>query len=119
MRCIDKAGGFDSYVYHTPEKKLQSLLGSLLQQRMKDVVEKFDLTPPDKVVRLHRRPRSWDNLDEKDTEGGTTVANTDVAAKEATTGGLMEAADTEVVSSVASAAATTSSLSELAAATTS
>lgn len=57
MRCIDKAGGFDGYIYHTPEKKLQSKLGMALKQRMHDVVEKFGLEPPEKVVRLPRRAR--------------------------------------------------------------
>ena len=61
MRCIDKAGGFDAYIYHTPEKKLQSKLGMALKGRMRDVVEKFDLTPPTRVVRLPRPPRCLQN----------------------------------------------------------
>ncbi len=62
MRCIDKAGGFDAYIYHTREKKLQSKLGMTLKGRMIDVVEKFDLTPPTRVVRLPRPPRSLENV---------------------------------------------------------
>ncbi len=58
MRCIDKAGGFDPYIYHTKENKLQSELGMALKRRMKDVVDKFNLAPPVKVVRIHRRPHA-------------------------------------------------------------
>ena len=57
MRCIDKAGGFDAYIYHTPQKKLQSTLGMALKNRMVAVVEKFDLTPPTRVDRLPRPPK--------------------------------------------------------------
>lgn len=57
MRCIDKAGGFDAYIYHTPEKKLQSKLGMALKQRMQEVVDKFELTPPTKAIRLPRSAR--------------------------------------------------------------
>jgi len=49
MRSIDKAGGFDSYIYYTPQKKLQSMLGMALKQRMRDVVQKFNLTPRLKI----------------------------------------------------------------------
>ena len=62
MRWIDKAGGFDAYIYHTPEKKLESKLGMALKERMQDVVKKFDLTPPVKVVRLPRPARYLENL---------------------------------------------------------
>ena len=57
MRWIDKAGGFDAYIYHTPEKKLQSMLGMALKRRMQEVIEKFDLTPPPKAVRVQRPAR--------------------------------------------------------------
>lgn len=63
MRCIDKAGGFDAYIYHTPEKKLQSKLGMALKRRMEDVVSKFDLVPP---VRVFRLPRSARYLEQQD-----------------------------------------------------
>ena len=68
MRCIDKAGGFDGYIYHTTEKKLQSKLGMALKTRMKDVVKKFNLEPPEKVLRLPRRARYLDKMEE---EAGT------------------------------------------------
>ena len=64
MRCIDKAGGFDGYIYHTPEKKLQSRLGMALKQRMREVVKKFGLKPPEKVVRLPHQARYLDNVDD-------------------------------------------------------
>ena len=78
MRCIDKAGGFDSYIYHTPEKKLQSKLGMALKMRMKEVVEKFKLDRPEKVVRLPRRARYLDKLEgERDTSvAGVSVSQT-------------------------------------------
>ena len=59
MRCIDKAGGFDSYVYHTPEHKLQSKLGSYLKQKMIETVKDVGLAPPPLVKRYPRPPRSW------------------------------------------------------------
>lgn len=57
MRCVDKAGGFDPYIYHTSEKKLQSALGMALKRRMVEVISKFKLTPPERVVRLPRPAR--------------------------------------------------------------
>lgn len=59
MRCIDKAGGFDSYIYHTPDKKLGSKLGSALKRRMFAIVKKYpDIQPPPLVKRYPRPPRS-------------------------------------------------------------
>lgn len=63
MRCIDKAGGFDSYIYHTAEKDLQSKLGMALKMRMKEVVQKFKLEQPEKVARLPRRARYLDKVE--------------------------------------------------------
>ena len=52
MRCIDKAGGFDSYIYHTPDHKLDSKLGVVLKQRMHAIVDTYpDVHPPAKVKR--------------------------------------------------------------------
>ena len=75
MRWIDKAGGFDSYIYHTPEKNLQSKLGMALKTRMKEVIEKFNLTPPDKVVRMPRRARYLDNIEQE--QGDTNAIKAD------------------------------------------
>ena len=41
MRWIDKAGGFDSYIYHTPDRKLTSELGVDLKRRMHAIVNKW------------------------------------------------------------------------------
>ena len=55
MRCIDKAGGLDAYIYHTPDHKLNSRLGVALKQRMKAIVKKYpDVVPP---ARARRYPR--------------------------------------------------------------
>ena len=52
MRCIDKTGGLDSYVYHTPDHKLNSRLGVALKQRMHAIVKKYpEVDPPARVKR--------------------------------------------------------------------
>ena len=76
MRCIDKAGGFDAYIYHTPEKKLQSKLGMALKQRMKEVVEKFELTPPTKAIRLPRPARYLEHVTDGDASSQKGPAET-------------------------------------------
>lgn len=58
MRCIDKAGGFDSYVFHTPDHKLDSKLGSYLKEKMKEAVAEKKLEVPPLVKRYPRLPRS-------------------------------------------------------------
>ena len=58
MRCIDKAGGFDGYIYHTLDHKLDSRLGVALKRRMYAIVAKYpDIEPPEKVKRLPKPPR--------------------------------------------------------------
>lgn len=57
IRCIDKAGGFDSYVYHTPEHKLQSKLGNYLKQEMIKTIAEKGLPPPPLVKRMPRPPK--------------------------------------------------------------
>ena len=59
MRCIDKAGGFDSYVYHTPDKKLASELGVAMKHRMHEMVMKDSRkSAPPRVKRYPRPPKS-------------------------------------------------------------
>ncbi|KAL5502605.1 hypothetical protein EMCRGX_G009406 [Ephydatia muelleri] len=59
MRCIDKAGGFDGYIYNTPDKKLASKLGVSLKRRMHAIVAgNPNVQPPEFVKRLPRPPRS-------------------------------------------------------------
>ena len=59
MRWIDKAGGFDGYVYHTPDHKLASKLGVALKRRMHKTVKcNPDISPPPLVKRYPRPPRS-------------------------------------------------------------
>ena len=59
MRWIDKAGGLDGYLYHTPDKKLQSALGSLLKERLHEVVnaEGSTIPPPPRLVRAQALPK--------------------------------------------------------------
>ena len=56
MRCIDKAGGFDNYIYHTPSQKLKSKLGDYLKEEMKKEVKARGLTPPVQARRIQRSP---------------------------------------------------------------
>ena len=80
MRCIDKAGGFDSYIYHTPDKKLGSKLGSALKQRMFAIVKKYpEIQPPPLVKRYPRPPR---NLQTGTVSDGTTADSTNTRTKE-------------------------------------
>ncbi len=73
MRWIDKAGGFDSYIYHTPPRKLASKLGVALKERMHQIVQNNpSVQPPPLVKRYHRPPRSLQNLDTTTS----TVSNT-------------------------------------------
>ena len=59
MRWMDKAGGFDSYIYHTPDKKLASELGVALKHRMHEMVYKDpQKSAPPLVKRYPRPPRS-------------------------------------------------------------
>jgi hypothetical protein len=61
MRWIDKAGGFDPYIYHTPDKKLSSKLGSRLKQEMRSKVEGSGgaVQPPPRATRTQKRPVWW------------------------------------------------------------
>ena len=58
MRWIDKAGGFDSYIYHTSDEKLASELGVSLKRRMHAIVKNHpdNVAPPPLVKRIQRRP---------------------------------------------------------------
>ena len=57
MRWIDKAGGFDSYIYHTPDRKLASDLGIALKKRMHAVVRNHpdNVALPPRVRRIQQR----------------------------------------------------------------
>lgn len=81
MRCIDKAGGLDAYIYHTPDHKLNSRLGIALKQRMQAIVKKYpDVDPP---VRVRRYPRPARYLESKteSSEQRTQTTDLDSAAK--------------------------------------
>lgn len=61
MRWIDKAGGFDPYIYHTPDHKLASNLGSQLKEEMKRRIEESNGTvkTPLRATRTQKRPFWW------------------------------------------------------------
>jgi hypothetical protein len=66
MRCIDKAGGFDSYLYHTPPDKLQSKLGEYLKGELSKTITEQGLTPPPLIKRYPQQPKSLrDSYDSK------------------------------------------------------
>ena len=65
MRCIDKAGGFDSYIYHTPDHKLNSTLGNYLKEEMHKVITDKGLPPPQLIKRYPQPPRSLTTREQK------------------------------------------------------
>ena len=70
MRWIDKAGGFDSYIYHTSDKKLGSEVGVDLKRRMEAIVKNHpdNVAPPPHVRRIQRRRRQEQQTDETPSE---------------------------------------------------
>lgn len=58
IRCIDKAGGFDSYILHTPPHKMQSKLGMYLREEMNKEIVAKGITPPPVIKRYPRPPKS-------------------------------------------------------------
>lgn len=72
MRCIDKAGGFDHYVFHTPPKR-HSKLGNYLRQKIVDTIREKGLQPPSKVGRPHKPPKGRGEM------GKTSHTRTDSA----------------------------------------
>ena len=58
MKCIDKAGGFDSYIYHTPSEKLRSKLGLYLKEEMHKAISSKGLEAPPLIKRYPRPPRN-------------------------------------------------------------
>ena len=57
MRKIDKAGGFDSYVYLTPAVELDSKFGEDLKHRMAvELCKRRDKPVPPLVIHYHKPP---------------------------------------------------------------
>ena len=57
MRLIDRAGGFDSYVYHTSPEELDSKFGEELKLRMAiELCKRRDKPIPPLVVYYHKPP---------------------------------------------------------------
>ncbi|XP_065835205.1 large ribosomal subunit protein bL28-like [Oscarella lobularis] len=70
MRWIDKAGGFDPYLLHTPDRKLASDFGSQLKRDMwTKIEEKGDggVDVPKKARRVPRKPAWWSENEGKET----------------------------------------------------
>eukprot|EP00118_Oscarella_pearsei_P000394 m.4852 g.4852 ORF g.4852 m.4852 type:complete len:113 (+) comp11414_c0_seq2:736-1074(+) len=66
MRWIDKAGGFDPYILHTPDKKLASDFGSKLKKEMQEKIQELELVGvPPRVQRMPKKPAWWSEAEEK------------------------------------------------------
>ena len=77
MRWIDKAGGFDGYIYHTSDKKLGSEVGVDLKRRMEAIVKNHpdNVAPPPHVRRIQRRRRQEQQTDETPSESLTLLSS--------------------------------------------
>ena len=56
QRAIDKAGGFDRYVYYTPENDLRSPLAITLKRRMQAVIAKYPAIEPPPLDKRNPKP---------------------------------------------------------------
>jgi len=57
MRKIDRAGGFDSYVYHTSAEELDSKFGEDLKRRLAiELCKRRDKPVPPLVIHYHKPP---------------------------------------------------------------
>lgn len=82
MRCIDKAGGLDAYIYHTPDHKLNSRLGVALKQRMQAIMKKYpDVDPPVRVRRYPQSARYLEPKTETSEQHTQTIIDINSAAK--------------------------------------
>ena len=76
MRWIDKAGGFDGYIYHTSDKKLGSEVGLDLKRRMQAIVKNHpdNVAPPPHVRRIQRR-RCQEQQQQPDEEPSESLSS--------------------------------------------
>ena len=57
-RTIADAGGFDRYIYYTPEEDFKSKLGVVLQRRMRFLVERHPNVAPPPLDKRNPKPVS-------------------------------------------------------------
>ena len=56
QRAIERAGGFDRYIYYTPEDELRSKLAVSLKQRMNRLVAKYPSVEPPPLDKRNPKP---------------------------------------------------------------
>ena len=56
QRAIEKSGGFDRYIYYTPEENLRSSLAITLKRRMQALVAKHPTVEPLPLDRRNPKP---------------------------------------------------------------
>ncbi len=56
QRAIETAGGFDRYIYYTPEEELRSTLAVSLKQRMNRLVEQYPAIEPPPLDKRNPKP---------------------------------------------------------------
>lgn len=56
QRLINRVGGFDRYIYYTPEEELRSPLARTLKHRMNDLVAKHPAVEPPRLDKRNPKP---------------------------------------------------------------
>ena len=56
QRKIERLGGFDRYIYYSPEEELESRLALVLRRRMKDLVAKHPSVEPPPLDKRNPKP---------------------------------------------------------------
>ena len=56
QRAIENAGGFDRYIYYTPEENLRSPLAVTLKRRMNALVAKYPSIEPPPLDKRNPKP---------------------------------------------------------------
>lgn len=56
QRAIVKAGGFDRYIYYTPDEDLRSPLAITLKRRMQALVTKYPAVEPPPLDKRNPKP---------------------------------------------------------------
>ena len=56
QRAIVKAGGFDRYIYYTPDENLRSPLAITLKRRMQAIVAKYPAVEPPPLDKRNPKP---------------------------------------------------------------
>lgn len=56
QRKIERVGGFDRYIYYSPEEELKSQLAVVLRRRMKELVAKHPSIEPPPLDKRNPKP---------------------------------------------------------------